>query len=355
VDLEEGPDNSMLADEIVYRERQFVRTDSVALLCEGNAGASVSRLRTHFSRVSAEYERNRYYDIYELLTDGLLLAKAYIQNDELNIARQLLVSLAGTLVSHSTTHNFHPAAAFRSDEGKEVRASLSYAQLKRKMSVYSVLGNLLHVCGDAVNAEKMYIQYSKLVEVHLGLRSLEASNVCFMLGLFYISRNLLKKALECFKRARAIRLEHFGETHEVVGDCEYNLGLLYRRLGNRFKAHRSLSRALEIRTANSSESSLQTAQVLEALGVFEMENENFENAYRKLDACCEIRKRLLKQTDDHAEIERVKDYMATLNHHIDVEGQKEQFVRLELSKFKFKEAPSENHSPEKSAGHRQQS
>lgn len=352
IELEQDPDNSMLADELVYKVRQAVRQDAIVHMCDGNSSLAVSKLQVHFARVLAEYERNRWYDIYTLLSDGLLLAKAYILTDQHSIARQLLVSLAGRLASHATTHNTNPASTFRNDEGKEARASLTYAQLKQKLSVYSVMSNLLTACGDDVTAERMLIQYCKLVEVHLGLRSLEASNCCFMLGLFYIKRSYLKKALECFKRASEIRQEQFGEMHDTVGDCQYNMGLLHFKLGNAFKANSCLQKALDIRVANSSECSLQTAQTFEALGVLYMHQKDFKSAYDKLSSCYEIRKLLLKQTTDHTELQRVADHLLHLNGLVEQETQKDHFKRLELSKIRLGESMSENHSPEKSAGHR---
>jgi len=352
VDLEQGPDNSLLANEVVYKQRKLVRSESIASMCDGNSAFAVSRLQAHFTKALAEYDRNRYYDIYDLLADGLLLAKSYMQNDELNIARQLLVTLAGRVAAHSATHNTHPAAAFRNDESKEVRASLTYAQLKQKLSVYCVLSNLLNACGDAATAEKMLVQYCKLVEVHLGLRSLEASNCCFMLGLFYIKRSFLKKALQCFTRASDIRREQLGETHDTVGDCLYNIGLIHRKLGNHFKANASLSKALEIRTINSSESSLQTAQVLEALGVFYMEQKDLKNAFEKLNFCYEIRKSLLKQTQDHAELNRIAEHLQILDDMVEEESNKDHYKRMILSKIRLVDAEAENHSPEKSAGPR---
>jgi len=43
--------------------------------------------RNRFKKVLSEYERNRHYDIFDLLADGFLMVKGFITAGELEEAR----------------------------------------------------------------------------------------------------------------------------------------------------------------------------------------------------------------------------------------------------------------------------
>ncbi|CAG9315303.1 unnamed protein product [Blepharisma stoltei] len=353
-DLEAGPENSFFADEEVYTGRYRIRKDMITSICQGNPANAVAKGRSYFNRVISEYERNRYFDIYDLLTDGIILTKAYIQSGELNQARQILLQISAKMASHSGSHEVIPVSSFRPDEGKGEKLNLTYTQLKTKVSVYSTLANLLCACGDYINAEKMYVQYIKLIELHLGRSSLETSNAYFMLGLFYQNQKLISKSIMSFTVSHEIRIENLGDSHETVADCEYNLALLNKMKGNMFKATTLLQKALNTRIKNCSESSLPVAQVLEALGSIHIKNKDYKSALDKLSHCYNIRKNLLKHCPDHEDLNRVTELLTLLHDLLDEEAAKERHKRAEMSLinpiFTPETSPAKNQDPMMNVG-----
>ena len=222
----------MLADEEIYKNKYKLRKELVLLISNGKSAHAANRGRVYFNRALTEYERNRYFDIFDLFTDGILLSKAYITSGEINQARQILLTLVMKMNSHTGSHEVQTVSSFRPDESKGEKGSISYEELKIKCSAYSTLAVLFSSCGDNLNAEKMYVQYCKLVILHIGPGSLETSNCYFMMGLFYQEQKLLEKAIAAFRKSEDIRIEALGDDHECVSDCEYNLGLLYKRKEN---------------------------------------------------------------------------------------------------------------------------
>lgn len=344
-DLESGPENSLTVDEEVYRNKYFLRKELLELICSGKSAQASNRGRVHFNRVLTEYERNRYFDIYDLLTDGILLCKAYITAGELTQARQILVTLVMKINSHVGSHEFQNSASFRPDESKGEKGSISYDELKTKCSVYSTLAVMFSSCGDNLNSEKMYVQYCKLIILHIGPGSLEASNCYFMIGLFYQEQKMIEKSIAAFRKCEDIRIEVLGDEHETIADCEYNLGLLYKRKENFFKANLSLQKALNIRVKHTGDTSLSVAQVYEALGSLYFLTNDFKNAFEKLNSCFSIRKNLLKHCPGHEDLHRVTTLLSALYGKVEEESKKEVQKRAENSMYNPMFSPE--NSPQK--------
>lgn len=49
------------------------------------------------------------------------------------------------------------------------------------------------------------------------------------------NKGFYKKSLECFKFALYIRIKHYGEKHESVADCWFNMAIIYKILSKNFK------------------------------------------------------------------------------------------------------------------------
>ncbi|OMJ91242.1 hypothetical protein SteCoe_6218 [Stentor coeruleus] len=332
-EIDSAPENSLIADEEIYKTKYKSRREITVLIASGKSAQAANKGRVHFNKVLTEYERNRFFDIYDLLADGVILAKAYLTSGELNQARQILLTLVQKMMSHAGSHEAGHSGSFRPDESKGEKGTLAYEELKAKCSAYSTLGTLFSTCGDNLNGEKMYVQYCKLIILHLGPASLEASNCYFMMGLFYQEQKLLEKSIAAFKKSEDIRIEVFGENHESISDCEYNLGLLFKRKENWYKANVCLQKALNIRIRHSSEGSLPVAQVYEALGSLYMHTKDFKVAYEKLTACYNIRKNLLKHCPNHEDLSRITTLLSSLSNKIEEETKKDQQRRAELSMF----------------------
>ena len=328
---ESGPENSLIGNEEVYISKYKNRKEILALVALGKSAQASNIGRFYFNKVLSEYERNRFFDVYELLTDGVLLVKAYITAGELNQARQILLTLVMKMNSHVGSHESTPSSSFRPDESRSEKGAISYENLKSKCSVYSTLAVLFSACGDNINSEKQYVQYCKLIMLHIGPGSLEASNCYFMLGLFYQEQKLLEKSIASFQKAEDIRIESLGEEHETVADCEYNLGLLFKRKENWFKANTCLQKALRIRIKHTSEGSLQVAQVYEAMGSMFIQMKDFKMAEDKLNRCLGIRKNLLKHCPNHEDLNRVGVLVSVLYRKVEEEKRKEKTRRAELS------------------------
>lgn len=215
---ESNPANSLMIEDDVILDQQKIRLEIVYLLCMDKPIQATNKAKTYFQRVLGVYDQDRTFNIYNLITDGILLVKSYLQSDEPELGRQILLQLVSRIKNHTQTHEFTSESSFRPDEGKTARASISYQHLKKKTSVYSTLAALFCASGDYLNGEKMYVQYVKLIEVHLGSSSLDASNCYFMMGVFYYKQRQFIKSIACFKRALTLRSDNLGEDHETVGD-----------------------------------------------------------------------------------------------------------------------------------------
>ena len=330
--FEPDPNASLLADETVYQTRFTVRKAALVHLLQGEVSSAIETLKPHYQHTVTEYDRNHFFDVYDLLADGLLYAKALLQADELVPARQVLLQMYTRMVQNEETHKAAPQGVFRADESKGEKQVLTFTQLKRKLTAYAAIGTLFCVCGDFVNGEKLYIQYTKVIETQFGLNSLETSNAYFLVGLFYQEQVYPARAIACFRRALEMRIEGLGSEHETVADCFYNIGLVYKQVGSWNKAAEQLGKALKIREKNTSAHSLPVAQVLEALGKVQMAVKDYKSAFEKLTQCYNIRKRLLKNPENE-QIERVKTLLMRLGQALDEEMAKDQSKRIEMSLF----------------------
>jgi len=68
------------------------------------------------------------------------------------------------------------------------------------------------------------------------VRSLEASNAYFLVGVYYWEQELDNKSLACFLKALALREYNLGLEHRACAEALFNVGLLYKRLGFHSKA-----------------------------------------------------------------------------------------------------------------------
>ena len=100
------------------------------------------------------------------------------------------------------------------------------------------------------------------------------------------------KAIACFRKSLAIRELKFEPHHIACSDCLLNLGILYKLRGLTDHARQNLERALLIREEAIVNESLPVAAVLEELGKFFLEEENFQESYINLRRCYNIRKKI---------------------------------------------------------------
>ena len=139
----------------------------------------------------------------------------------------------------------HPAF----EDNEKLRNSiLVVRELKKRTSLLSILASFYHNLGNFRKAEKAYIYYVKLIEANYGLNSMEVANCYYMLALFYLENNYLKKAMSCLNRCLQLRIREFGDSHTAVADCYHNIGLVYIFAGRPETSQNWLKKSLEIRT-----------------------------------------------------------------------------------------------------------
>lgn len=68
------------------------------------------------------------------------------------------------------------------------------------------------------------------------------------------------------KRALHTRRMKLGEQNECVADCQYNMGVIFKQIGQKVKAMEYLNAALDARRELIGDVSLPVAQALEAIG-----------------------------------------------------------------------------------------
>ena len=114
------------------------------------------------------------------------------------------------------------------DDNEKLRNSiLVVRELKKRTSLLSILASFFYNLGNFKKAEKAYIYYIKLIEANYGLNSMEVANCYYMVGLFYLENNYLKKAMSCLNRCLTLRTRELGAFHTAIADCYHNIGLAY--------------------------------------------------------------------------------------------------------------------------------
>ena len=77
----------------------------------------------------------------------------------------------------------------------------SFLDLEWVLSALAMIAGFFNEIGDQVQCEQLYVLYAYYIERHYGQDSLEAANVYFLLGLYYIEQAYYGKAHQCFKKA----------------------------------------------------------------------------------------------------------------------------------------------------------
>jgi tetratricopeptide (TPR) repeat protein len=72
---------------------------------------------------------------------------------------------------------------------------------------------------------------------------------------------------------------------EVIANCWYNIGVVYKQLGKRLKAREMIQKALDLRIMLIGEQSLQVAMCQETLGRVLMEDLDYKSALTKFQDC----------------------------------------------------------------------
>lgn len=196
--------------------------------------------------------------------------------------------------------NFVRDGTASEDQKKQILADIT-----KVAEIYSTEANFFWELGDAKNAEDLYVKYVVLFENNFGMKSLELSNCLYLMGVFYLQNWRFEKAVACFRRALAIRVERLGtEMHEGVADIHYNLGVLYKRVDDYYESMEHFEKALEIRSSLIGEVSLGVAQIYEQMGKLFYSKSDFRAAYAKFLTCYNFRKKILTNSK-HPEILRV--------------------------------------------------
>jgi tetratricopeptide (TPR) repeat protein len=84
-----------------------------------------------------------------------------------------------------------------------------------------------------------------------------------MVGVYYFEQEQLQKSLACFIKTLYIRKVKLGQKSLGCADCQYNMAILYKKLGIPSKTLENYKAALEIRKEQIGPHCLQVSNILE--------------------------------------------------------------------------------------------
>ena len=177
-------------------------------------------------------------------------------------------------------------------------------EMKRRTMILSTIASLFYAVGNFRAAEKVYIFYLELVESNYGINCLEMSNCYYLIGVFYLENNYLKKAITCFRRSSEIRKDKLGPEHLTVSDCYYNMAIGYCMAQKLDFAKRIAHDCLGMRLNQKGENCLSTAKVFELLGRIHREMKDYETAIQRYEKSLKIMQNVFFD-EDNEHIKRV--------------------------------------------------
>lgn len=135
------------------------------------------------------------------------------------------------------------------------------------------MASLFYNVGNFKKAERCYILYTKLIEANYGIDSMEVSNCYFMLSIFYIENNYLRKAMACISKCLKLRTNELGYDHLSLGDCYHNIGIIYLLAGRPESAIRWILNGQGLKNKNAAQENMTTAKMFEMLGMAFLEQD----------------------------------------------------------------------------------
>lgn len=280
----------------------------------------------------------RYF--YSFLTDSLLLAKCFIREDKFAQAEEVLTQGWKIFNKYITDENYRiTKVIFEEQEHSDVESLQNYInttgdlendteltkeqeriknnltiikELKRRTSLLACFASLFYNVGQLKTAEDIYITYIQIIEQNYGLTSLETSNCYYLVGLFYLENNYLKKAMACMKKALEIRIGQVGANHSSISDCYYNIGLIFYIIGNKAKAHSWILNSLSIRIENTGEENIYVAKIYEMLAQMSLDDRDLKSAFDKLKRSLLIKNKIYTDPN-HPDISRTLSQMNDLS------------------------------------------
>lgn len=165
------------------------------------------------------------------------------------------------------------------------------------------LGSCYHALGDPTKAITSYGDALQLtIDVH-GANSIGLSKILYHMGVLYCEQIQYDPALECFVRALKIS-ESQGQEFQQCEDMTkiYSwIGNVHRERGDSDLALSYFEKALQTMRALSDKECLETAEILQNIGIVFDDLGKDEKSLRALYNCLEIRRKLL-HSDFHHDI-----------------------------------------------------
>ena len=135
------------------------------------------------------------------------------------------------------------------------------------MRQLTVCGSLLSHLGQFAECEQCYSLYVAIVESIEGKNSLKVAQCYFWLAQFYADEPFcIDKVKMCFLKTKEIYEYRYGPNDCRVGDCLYNLGLVYKKHLLLPQAMKYISDALKVYQEGVGLKSMPVANTLVTLG-----------------------------------------------------------------------------------------
>eukprot|EP00347_Sterkiella_histriomuscorum_P005581 403356063 len=122
--------------------------------------------------------------------------------------------------------NFSQQANYSFEIGQQKAQS---AQVLIKMLQYlTMIGAMLMQVGASVECEECYTYYISIMESIQGKNTLKIGQAYYLMGMYYDDQQSFNKSLICYMKTLEIYKGHLGETHRSVGDCFYQIAVLFK-------------------------------------------------------------------------------------------------------------------------------
>lgn len=187
----------------LLEDRQILRNVVVVMFSQGLYAQSILPIQK-LIKVSKKLAQLKVKaeDVLEYVADSLLLVKALIRSQNIQLAREQLV-LQYDYLSKNTGDQQHKNKAL----------------YMKQCNLLALIANLFYSIGDQRFCENAYVKYVLTLQACYGEESLEASNGFFLMGVYYLQHKYLTQALACFKQALQIRTNKIGGQSESIADC----------------------------------------------------------------------------------------------------------------------------------------
>jgi len=275
--------------------------------------------RTELSKI----ETNTDYpasSLYNLIKDLLMYCKClFLIEEDIETINAILGILNKKVLGYIKI-NYEEVKKTINEEDNEFHANLlkdekqfevtTYKSIRKILNVYGVIGAMYKLLENQAETERVYVKYCRIVEKVFGLKSIEASDCYFYIGVYYYEEGFYDKALICMQKALYNRKELLGITDLSCADCHFNIGMVYKRMNELRKAKKELEMASRIKREKIGEGSLDYARSLEELGKLALETKDYHSGFKYLQECYKIKKKILKE---HKELNKVRLLLSYLD------------------------------------------